>query len=121
MSVNGAGDRCGCMISPNAVSDDPQRRPQQHRGDDGGGNRFGLAVAVGMVFVRRRRRHDQSAPHDERTENVGEGFNRIGDERVRMAGNARGEFRARQHDIDGHARKGGAQAALEAIQWHRRN
>ena len=73
-----------------------------------------------MVFVRRGCRYDQSAPHDERTENVGEGFNRIGDERVRMAGNARGEFRARQHDIDGHARKGGAQAALEAIQWHGR-
>jgi hypothetical protein len=39
---------------------------------------------------------------------------------VRMAGNARGEFRARQHDIDGHARKGGAQAALETVQWHGR-
>jgi hypothetical protein len=37
-----------------------------------------------------------------------------------MADNARGEFRARQHDVDGHARKGGAQAALEAIQWHGR-
>jgi hypothetical protein len=37
---------------------------------------------------------------------------------VRMAGNARGEFRARQHNVDGHAGKSGAQAALEAIQWH---
>ena len=83
----------------------PQRRPQQHRGNDGGGNRLGLAVAVGMVFVRRRRRHDQSAPDDERTENVGEGFDGIGDERVRMAEDAGGEFRARQHDIDGHARR----------------
>jgi hypothetical protein len=32
-----------------------------------------------------------------------------------MAGNARGEFCARQHNVDGHAGKGGAQAALEAI------
>ena len=48
-------------------------------------------------------------------ENVGKGFNRIGDERVRMADDARGEFRAGKHDIDSHARKGGAQAALEAI------
>src|ERR1039458_6187558 len=46
-----------------------------------------------MVLVRRRRGHDQSAPHDERTENVGEGFDGVRDERVRMADNARGEFR----------------------------
>jgi hypothetical protein len=37
-----------------------------------------------------------------------------------MADDTGGEFCARQHNVDGHARKGGAQAALEAIHWHAR-
>ena len=63
MSVNGAG-RVRFPDFAERLERNPQRRPQQHRGDDGGGNGFGLAVAIGMVLIRRHRGHDQSAPHD---------------------------------------------------------
>ena len=41
------------------VKRDHARREQQHGGNNRGGERLGLAVAVGMVLVRRRLGHDQ--------------------------------------------------------------
>ena len=67
----------------------PAGREQQHRRNNRRRERLGLAVAVGMVFVRRVRRHDDAAPDDDGTENVRERFDGVGDERVRMADNAR--------------------------------
>ena len=43
-----------------------------------------------MVLIRRRFGDDERAPDDEGTEDVGEGFHRIRDERVRMAENVMG-------------------------------
>ena len=91
---------------------------QQHRGDDCGGERLGLAVAVGMVLVRRRLGHDQPAPDDDGTENVRERFHRVGDERLRMAEDAGEKFRDGQRRVHGEAEERGAQAALEAAGRH---
>ena len=119
-SVNGAGEGCGCGDFAERLKRDPARRNQQHRRNNGRRERLRLAVAVGMILVGRRRRHHQSAPDHERTENVGERLHGVGDERVGMAGNAGRELGARQHGIDGHPHEGGAQTALEPVQWHAR-
>ena len=87
---------------------------QQHGGNRGGGERFGFAVAVGMILVRRRLGHDQPAPDDDGAENVRERFHGVGDERLRMAEEAGEKFRDGQRHVHGQAEKRGAQTALQA-------
>ena len=93
-------------------------REQQHRGDNRGGERLGLAVAVGVVFVRRRLGDDEAAPDDDGAEDVRELFHRVGDERLRMAEAARETFDDGQRDVRGEAEESGAQAALQAGGLH---
>ena len=71
-----------------------------------------------MVFIRRLRRHDHTAPDNERTENIGEGFDGVGDKRVGMTDHAGGQLRAGQYGVRRQPEEGGAQAALEAGQGH---
>src|SRR5665213_3887998 len=100
---------------------DHARRQQQHRGNHRGGERLGLAVAVGMILVRRRLGDDESAPNDDGTKDVRERFHRVGDERLRMAEDAREKFRDGQRDVCGEAEERGAETALQAVGWHAGN
>ena len=81
-----ADDSCSASIAIQPATNSRMAETDRRR------ERFGLAVAVGMVFVRRRRRHDHAAPDDDGTENVRERFAGVGDERVRMADDAGDEF-----------------------------
>ena len=93
---------------------DEQENSRNHRRRE----RFGLAVAVRMVLVRRFRRHDDAAPDDDGTENVRERFAGVGHERVGMPEDARNQFCRRKKDIHRQSGEGGAQAALEAVGLH---
>ena len=64
--------------------------------------------------TRRRLGHDEAAPDDDGTENVRERVDRVRDERLRMAEDARKKFRDGQRDVRGEAEERGAQAALQA-------
>ena len=90
------------------------RRQQQQGGNNRRRKRLGLAVAVGMVFVRRRLGHDEAAPDDDGAENIRERFHRVGNERLRMAENAGEKFGDGQRDVRGEAKKRGAETALQA-------
>ena len=93
---------------------DEQENSRNHRRRE----RFGLAVAVGMVLVRRFRRHDDAAPDDDGAENVRERFAGVGHERMGMARDARDQFCRREKDIHRQPGEGGAQAAFEAVGLH---
>ncbi len=100
------------------IERNPAGSEQQHDGNGRGGDGFGLAVAVGMVIVRRRFSDDEAAPDDDGTKNIGERFHRVGDERLRMAEDAREKFRHDQRDVRGEAEERGAQTALQAVGRH---
>jgi len=93
---------------------DPDRGEQKQRGDDSRGEGFGLAVAIRMVFIGGLSSDDESAPDDNRAEQIGQGFDGIGDQSMRLAGNAREELGRDQDGIDRQADKGGAQAPSES-------
>jgi hypothetical protein len=58
--------------------------------DDGGGDGFCFAVAVGMGFVGRAERDAEADVDDSGAEDVGEGFDAIGDQSEGMAEEAGG-------------------------------
>ena len=91
--------------------DDPAGGQQQHRGNDCGRQWLRFAVAVGMILIGRRGGHDQSAPDDNGADDVCQGLDGVGDERMGMTGDAGGELGARQNDIHRQAHEGGAQTA----------
>lgn len=93
---------------------DPGRGEQEHHGDDGGGQGLGFAVAVGVVFIRRRLGKDDAAPDDDGTENIGERFHRIGNEGVGMSEDARGHFDGGEDGVCAQSEKGAAETILEA-------
>ena len=75
-------------------------------------------MAIGMILVRRRLRHHQSAPDNNGTENIRQRFHRIRDERLRMPNEASREFHHRQGDVRGQPQKGGPETALQTILRH---
>ena len=68
-----------------------------------------------MVFVGGSRRHYQSAPDNDGTENVCKRFDGVGNQRVRMADDARHHFSCRQSGVDDHSEEGHAETALETV------
>ena len=117
-SVKTFGAGRGWPMSCSASNRNPARDEQQNCRNHRRRERFGLAVAVGMVFVRRCRRHDDAAPDDDGTENVRERFAGVGHQRVRMAGDAGNQFCRREQDIHRQPDEGGAQAAFKAVRLH---
>jgi len=77
----------------------PARRHQQHHGHNRRRERFRLAMPVRVIFVGRLSRHHQPAPDDNRTEDVGQGFDRVRDQSMRMTQNAGRQFAAGQNRI----------------------
>ena len=59
----------------------------------------GIPFLMRMIFIRRQRRHVQAAPDDERRENIGRRFDRIGDQRVRISQHASDELRNHERRI----------------------
>jgi len=71
-----------------------------------------------MVVIRRRLGHHQPAPDDDGTKNIRQRFDRVRDQRLRVAEDAREKFRDHEGHVHGEAEKRGAQAALQAIERH---
>ena len=63
------------------------------------GQRLSLAVAVGMVRIRRLRRDAEARPHEQRGEDVEHRLRRIGDERVGVAEDATRELHGGEHGV----------------------
>ena len=74
------------------------------------GDGLGFAVAVGMVVVGGQGGDLQAGPDDEGTDDVGGGFDAVGDEGVGIADDASDDLDDGQHDVDGHADAGSDQA-----------
>ena len=91
----------------------PDRRQQQHGGDDRCRDGFGFAVAVGMILIRRFCRDHDSAPDNDGTENIRHRFHGVGHERVGMAENAREHFHRREHGIRCESEKRGAETSFK--------
>ena len=72
-----------------------------------------------MIFIRRFGRDHESAPDDHRTEDVGERFDGVGNQRVRMADDAGGEFARGQNGVDHQPEKGGAKSAFQPVGRHK--
>ena len=88
-------------------------RQQQHRRDDGRGDGFRFAMTVGMIFVRRRCGHHEAAPDDDRTEQIGQRFDPVRDQRMGMPDEAGEHLHSCEQDIGDHSQERHAQATLE--------
>ena len=93
---------------------------QQQGGDDSRRDRFSFAVTIRMLPICRGRGDHQAAPNHDGTENVRQRFHCVGHEGIRVAEEAGGQFRHRQHRINCQTDKGGAQTALEPFIRHAR-
>lgn len=91
---------------------------QQHGGDNGRGDGFGFTVTVGMVFIGRFLGNHHCAPDNDGAENIGEGFDGIGDQRVGMADDSGKQFPGSEQGIENHAEPGCAETAIEAFRCH---
>ncbi len=86
------GGVMGNQYFPHGKNHDADRCADQHQGDDGRGDRVGLAVSVGIVLVGRLAGDFEPAPDDERRKDVGRRFDGVGDEGVRIAQETGHEF-----------------------------
>jgi hypothetical protein len=87
---------------------------EEHGGHERGGERLGLAVAVGVVGVGRRGGDGEAAPDDQRGDDVGRRLDRVGDEGVRVAEDAGGELDAGEQRVDREADLRGTDAGVRA-------
>jgi len=83
--------------------------------DDEGGDRFRLAVAVGMFAVGGDDGDAQAAPDDEGGEDIGGGLDAVGDEGVGIADDAGGDLDNGECDIDSDAGEGGMTSARSGV------
>ena len=104
--------------SAKRLDGDPNRRQQEHGRDGGGRDGLGFAMAIRMIFIGWFRRDHQTAPHNDRTENVRHRFHRIGYQRMRMTQDAGDQLDGRKRGIGGQAQEGGAQTAFESVVQH---
>src|ERR1041384_6882173 len=102
------------------LNGNPDGCDEQHSCKRRGVERCSLAVVVGMIFIRMLCSNNGSAPHDDGAENVGERFDGVGDERVRMAEYPGSEFGARQNGVDDQTHEGDTQTSLQASVRHAR-
>jgi hypothetical protein len=100
------------------IEGDSSGSQQQHGGDDGGGNGLGLAVTVGMIFIGWNLSDHHCAPDHDGAEDIGERFDGIGNERVRMPDEAGSEFSGCEQGVENHAEPGCAETAIEAFRCH---
>ncbi len=84
----------------NAFKDDNYRRDNQSRRRRNRRERFGFSVSVRMIFVGGFERYSQTAPHDERTDDIRARFDAVGDERTRTAENAARYFNRGKRGVD---------------------
>ena len=97
----------------NALRRDQQCRSQQQHRDDHARHGFRLAVAVGMILVRRNHCHAQPAPHHDRAEDVRRGFDAVGDEDVGIAENPGGDLDRREEGVDQQSQLREAQSCFD--------
>ena len=75
-------------------------------------------MTVRMVLIGGFGSDDQAAPDDDGTEKIRDGFNGIGYQSVRMAGQPGHQFGCGQQAIDRQAEKGHSQPASEPLIEH---
>ena len=90
-----------------ALHGDEQSRAEQGQRDQDAGHRLGLAVAEGMIGIRRQRGETQRRPDDERAEDIRERLDAVGHQHVGIADETGGDLHhgQRQIDDDGRFRK----------------
>ena len=89
-----------------AFAGDGEGRARHGEADDGCGDGFGLAVAVGMHFIGRAKRDAQADVDNGGAENVRKGFNAVGDEGEGMADEAGEAFAQGEEKIRNDAEEG---------------
>lgn len=100
---------------------DADGREQQHRGDNCCRDRFGFPMTVRMILIFGCSGDDQTAPHDHRTEDIGQRLDRIRNQGVRMAENAGGEFASRKNNVGQQTEERGSQSTVQSIRPHSGN
>ena len=78
-------------------------------------DRFGLAVSVGMRFIRWPRRKFQSAPNHERASDIESGLDSVGDQDVGVAERTAENFRCGENQVHEHAEKRDARTGLQIL------
>src|SRR5437868_4680455 len=96
----------------------PKSGADQHHRDAEGGDWFGFAVAVRMFGIRWRRRDDNAAPNHQGTKYVGERFDAVGDQRLRVAEDAAERFESGQQRVGAQPEQGRMDAALLSVSIH---
>ena len=84
----------------NALQREDNGGRNDEEGDDDRGHRFGLAVTVGMLGIRRRGRDFQAVPNDERSEDIERRFDSVGNQRVGMTENTGDDFGSGKNEVD---------------------
>ena len=103
---------------PKGLDRNPCSREKEHTRDNGSRQWFGFAMAVRVVLVGRLSSDNQPAPNDDGTENVSEGFDGVGNQRMRMAEDARDQFGRGEKAVYAKTEKGRAQTAFEPLIEH---
>ena len=97
------GERRRILVRGDDVGDafvsDDARRGEEEGDCQESGERFGAAVTVGMVGIRRLVGDAQAEIEQQRGEYVGGGFNGVGNQRVRMAENPGDAFNQREGGV----------------------
>lgn len=114
----GRGGLVGRADLVEGLDGDPEGRADNHGGDDESGEGLGLAVAVGMIRIGGTSGDVQAAPDDDRAEDVGEGFDAVGDEGARVAQEAGDELGAGERDVDDEAEQREADGAGRSRRRH---
>ena len=78
---------------------DPARHREHEQRHRERRQRLRLAVTVGMIRIRRPRRHPQSRPHQRRRQDVEQRLRAVGDQRVGVAKNPTRKLRHREHRV----------------------
>jgi len=95
--------------------DDARHRFENTNGHNHRGDRFRLAVSVGMRFIWRTGREFQSAPNHERASDIEGGLDAVGDQDVGVAEQTAENFRRGENQIHEHAEKRDARAGLQIV------
>ena len=86
---------------------------EQEQGDDDTGHGLGLAVAIGMILVRRHHSQAQSAPDHERAKDIRGGFDAVGDEHPGMAEDAHANLQGGKQAVHDQSQLGDAKSVFE--------
>ena len=96
---------------------DADARGDQHDRDDGAGERLRLAMTERMVAIRWLGGNLESAPDDERPEDVRRRLDRVGDQGIRVSQDSRDELHRGESRVDDDAELRGANPT-GGERWH---